>query len=130
MNYVGNIFVSTTVQMVIEFRVQPPSGRRSRHTGRNRLIYVLHQIRDWGARIAQRSIGINSFFYVNRAKGCNAYYNGDVNFFAKEGRCNNTAEIFVNYHEWGHGFHYYSVNGGGGIVDGSVGKVCPMSSLS
>ena len=41
----------------------------------------LHQIRDWGARIAPEVGMVSNSLrsYVNRAEGsCNAYYNGDV----------------------------------------------------
>ena len=44
---------------------------------------------------------------VNINDSCNAYYDGNVNFFQKGGGCNNTGRIAdVNYHEWGHGVHY------------------------
>ena len=86
----------------------------------------LHQIRAWGQRVAPevRMSTESLRSYVNKTDGsCNAYYNGDVNFYAKEGSCNNTGQIAdVNYHEWGHGFHYYSAAGGGGTIDGSVGE--------
>ena len=51
---------------------------------------------------------------VNVTSGsCNAYWNGTVNFYEREGSCNNTGRIAdVNYHEWGHGLHYYSLLAG------------------
>jgi uncharacterized protein (TIGR03382 family) len=86
----------------------------------------LHQVREWGASFAPEVGMVSNSLrsYVNKTDGnCNAYFNGDVNFYAKDGSCNNTAEIAdVNYHEWGHGFHYSSVSSGGGVVDGSVGE--------
>lgn len=58
---------------------------------------------------------------VNINSSCNAYYDGAVNFYAAGGGCNNTGEIAdVVYHEWGHGFHYYSVQTG--TVDGALSE--------
>lgn len=59
---------------------------------------------------------------VNIQSGsCNAYWSGTVNFYAKAGVCNNTGRIAdVNYHEWGHGLHYYSLITG--VYDGSMGE--------
>ena len=84
----------------------------------------LHQVRDWGAGVAP-GLGITTeplLSIVNLDSGtCNAYYDGNVNFYAAGGGCNNTGAIAdVNYHEWGHGFHAYSANTWN--VDGSVGE--------
>ncbi len=58
---------------------------------------------------------------VNQSSSCNAYYDGAVNFFESGGGCNNTGRIAdVNYHEWGHGFHYY--NAESGVYDGSISE--------
>ena len=58
---------------------------------------------------------------VNLNDVCNAYYDGNVNFYKKGGGCNNTGQIAdVNYHEWGHGFHAYAANTWS--VDGSIGE--------
>ena len=59
---------------------------------------------------------------VNVTSGsCNAYWNGTVNFYERQGSCNNTGRIAdVNYHEWGHGFHYYSLIAGS--FDSSVSE--------
>ncbi len=58
---------------------------------------------------------------VNLNANCNAYWDGDVNFYTSGGGCNNTGEIAdVNYHEWGHGFHYYSLLSGS--FDGSLSE--------
>jgi uncharacterized protein (TIGR03382 family) len=58
---------------------------------------------------------------VNLNDTCNAYYDGQVNFYHAGGGCNNTGEIAdVNYHEWGHGFHYWSMESGS--YDGSLGE--------
>ena len=58
---------------------------------------------------------------VNLNDVCNAYYDGNVNFYKQGGGCNNTGQIAdVNYHEWGHGFHAYAANTWS--VDGSIGE--------
>ncbi|MBL8618254.1 MAG: hypothetical protein JNM72_21755 [Deltaproteobacteria bacterium] len=58
---------------------------------------------------------------VNLNDVCNAYYDGNVNFYLAGSGCNNTGELLdVNYHEWGHGLHAYAA--GTWRVDGSVGE--------
>lgn len=58
---------------------------------------------------------------VNQNSTCNAYFDGNVNFFTEGGGCNNTGRIAdVNYHEWGHGFHYYNMESG--VYDGSISE--------
>ena len=58
---------------------------------------------------------------VNIGDSCNAYYDGNVNFFSKGSGCNNTGRILdVNVHEWGHGMHYSAANSN--YLDGSVGE--------
>ncbi len=58
---------------------------------------------------------------VNIDDSCNAYYDGNVNFFQKGGGCNNTGRIAdVNYHEWGHGVHYSAA--ASYYLDGAVGE--------
>ena len=84
----------------------------------------LHHVRDWGLanapEVAMSTKELTS--YVNSTSGsCNAYYDGNVNFYEKQGSCNNTARIAdVNYHEWGHGFHGWSLLAG--VWDGSLGE--------
>ena len=58
---------------------------------------------------------------VNQNSYCNAYYDGNVNFYRSGGGCSNTAQIAdVNYHEWGHGFHYYNLVSG--TYDSSISE--------
>ncbi|MCB9780835.1 MAG: hypothetical protein H6742_19865 [Alphaproteobacteria bacterium] len=58
---------------------------------------------------------------VNLNSTCNAYFDGSVNFYKSGDGCNNTGRIAdVNYHEWGHGFHYYSLTSGS--FDGSMSE--------
>jgi MYXO-CTERM domain-containing protein len=59
--------------------------------------------------------------YVNLDSTCNAYYDGNINFYQAGGGCNNTGRIKdVIFHEWGHGMHYYAARSS--YVDGSVGE--------
>lgn len=84
----------------------------------------LHHVRDWSLMIVPEvQMATNELrSNVNDTSGsCNAYYDGNVNFYAAGGGCNNTGEIAdVNYHEWGHGFHYYSLQAGS--WDGTIGE--------
>ena len=51
--------------------------------------------------------------YVNVDETCNAYFDGSINLMRAGSGCRNTGRIAdVNYHEWGHGFHYYSLLSG------------------
>ncbi|MCO4743739.1 MAG: hypothetical protein KC912_03050 [Proteobacteria bacterium] len=85
----------------------------------------LHQIRDWALEVApevrlsaERAFKAN----VNQDDVCNAFYDGrSVNFFQAGQGCNNTGRIAdVVYHEWGHGFHDYSIQAG--VFDGSISE--------
>jgi MYXO-CTERM domain-containing protein len=60
---------------------------------------------------------------VNRRDGtCNAFYDGaSINFFRAGNGCVNTAQIAdVTWHEWGHGFHAYSLRAG--VFDGAISE--------
>ncbi|MEC8422740.1 MAG: M36 family metallopeptidase, partial [Myxococcota bacterium] len=58
---------------------------------------------------------------VNIQDSCNAFYDGNVNFFQRGDGCNNTGRILdVNAHEWGHGLHYSAANSY--YLDGAVGE--------
>jgi hypothetical protein len=75
----------------------------------------LHHVREWGLQFAPEVPQVTDPLRsnVNLDSNCNAYWDGDVNFYQAGGGCNNTARIAdVNYHEWGHGFHYYSLEAG------------------
>jgi len=83
----------------------------------------LHQVKEWGEEYAPevRMVSARLTSNVNLNSTCNAYYDGNVNFYKAGGGCNNTGQIAdVNYHEWGHGFHGYSLESGS--WDGSVGE--------
>jgi hypothetical protein len=59
--------------------------------------------------------------YVNIDDVCNAYFDGNVNFFRSGSGCNNTGRLAdVIYHEWGHGFHTAAIDSG--FYDGSLGE--------
>ncbi len=84
----------------------------------------VHQVREWQLVVAP-DVGMAKVALdanVNDGSGnCNAYYDGNLNFYSAGGSCNNTGQIAdVVYHEWGHGFHYYSLQSGS--WDGSVGE--------
>jgi hypothetical protein len=83
----------------------------------------VHDVRAWGLDIAP-DVAMstdNLRANVNLSETCNAYYDGDVNFYEEGDGCNNTGRIAdVIYHEWGHGFHYYSAVTG--VVDGSLSE--------
>lgn len=86
----------------------------------------LHQVRDWGLTVAPevRMVEGPVVSTVNLTdNSCNAYFDGTVNFYAAADGCVNTALIGdVNYHEWGHGFHLYSVSNTWYGFDGSLSE--------
>lgn len=58
---------------------------------------------------------------VNIDETCNAWFDGTLNFLEEGDGCRNTGRLAdVVFHEWGHGFHYYSLLAG--TFDGSVGE--------
>jgi len=62
--------------------------------------------------------------FVNIDATCNAYYDGDVNFYRSGGGCNNTGEIAdVITHEWGHGIDLNSRGGDGATGEGTADVV-------
>ena len=82
-----------------------------------------HQVRDWALRYAPDLSLIHTRLdvFVNIDDVCNAYFDGDLNFMRAGSGCNNTGRIAdVNYHEWGHGFHYYNLVSG--EFDGSLSE--------
>ncbi len=82
-----------------------------------------HQIRDWAVQYAPdlSLIAAQVEVYVNLDDECNAYFDGSLNFMSAGGGCNNTGRIAdVNYHEWGHGFHYWNLVTG--VYDGSISE--------
>ena len=60
---------------------------------------------------------------VNYNENCNAWFDGDLTFLRAGQGCNNTAMLAdVVYHEYGHGFHMYSIIWGVGDWYGDVGE--------
>lgn len=83
----------------------------------------MHGVRDWALEYAPDVTLVDEKLTstVNLNSNCNAYYDGNVNYYRAGGGCNNTGRILdVNYHEYGHGFHYYAAYSS--YVDGSVGE--------
>ena len=83
----------------------------------------LTMVQSW-ARLYADDIGIvqdGMRGIVNINSSCNAYYDGNVNFYQAGSGCNNTGRIKdVIFHEWGHGMHYYAARSS--YIDGSVGE--------
>lgn len=83
-------------------------------------------IQEWGRRVAPDvNVGNNNMVAnVNVDGSCNAFYSpnqSSINFYRESSRCNNTGLIAdVVYHEWGHGFHAWSLRTG--TYDGSLGE--------
>ncbi len=82
-----------------------------------------HGAQDWARNYAPEvsfaTAKVNA--YVNINDVCNAYFDGDINFFQAGSGCRNTGRLAdVIYHEWGHGFHLHSLLGG--VYDGSIGE--------
>lgn len=83
----------------------------------------LHHVKTWGENTAPEVPWVQGpiLSKVNQNQSCNAFFDGTLNFFSAGGGCNNTGQIAdVNYHEWGHGFHYYSIEVG--TFDGSLSE--------
>ena len=78
----------------------------------------LHHVRDWALEFAPDNpiVGYQLESYVNVSDAvCNAWFDGNFNFgpLDSSNGCNSTARIAdVNYHEWGHGFHYWGLQSG------------------
>ena len=81
------------------------------------------QIRQWALEYAPDvpMIDLQLDIFVNTDDNCNAYFDGDIHLMRAGSGCANTGRIAdVNYHEWGHGFHYYSMVSGS--FDGSISE--------
>eukprot|EP00804_Cyclotella_cryptica_P025581 CCRYP_002822-RA/>CCRYP_002822-RA protein AED:0.08 eAED:0.08 QI:1628/1/1/1/0.77/0.6/10/590/602 len=77
--------------------------------------YELNKIKE----IARSHLPSNSWLkgqllaVMNIQNTCNAFYNGNVNFYRKGNGCGNTGEIAAIFdHEWGHGMDQYDVASG------------------
>lgn len=80
-------------------------------------------MRDWGLRV-DADVGMSTISLdavVNLPYSCNAWFDGNINFLSAGDGCNNTGMIAdVIYHEWGHGFHFWS--NPYGLFDGSLSE--------
>lgn len=83
--------------------------------------------------VRDRALDINPQFYwaTQRVDAnansdemeCNAWFDGDINFVVQASGCNNTARVHdVVFHEYGHGFHAYSIINGVGDFDGALSE--------
>jgi hypothetical protein len=77
-----------------------------------------HQVRDWALEFAPENpitrYQLESYVNVRDAV-CNAWFDGNFNYGPEDTGygCNATSRIAdVNYHEWGHGFHYWGLQAG------------------
>jgi hypothetical protein len=84
-------------------------------------------------RARDRALAINPYFgwagqrvdaTVNSTEmTCNAWFDGDINFVVQADGCNNTGRVMdVVAHEYGHGFHAYSIVNGAGSFDGALSE--------
>ena len=77
---------------------------------------TINPLFSWAATQAEVHVNIDD-------GGCNAFFDGDINFLRQNQQCNNTARVAdVVYHEYGHGFHVYSIVQGAGGMDGALGE--------
>ncbi|MEO7329133.1 MAG: hypothetical protein ABI193_11170, partial [Minicystis sp.] len=86
----------------------------------------IHEVKDRCKLIAPTMIWLNSQVKatVNLNDTCNAFSDGtDVNFFKSNAQCENTGRIAdVNYHEFGHSFHFHAIIPGVGVFDGALSE--------
>jgi hypothetical protein len=83
----------------------------------------LHIVQDWARDLAPEVAWSDEKVdaFVNIDDSCNAFFDGNVNFFQESRECRNTGRLAdVIFHEWGHGFHAFSIRAG--FYDGSVGE--------
>ncbi|MCY1014162.1 hypothetical protein OV079_53350 [Nannocystis pusilla] len=60
---------------------------------------------------------------VNINDSCNAYYDGNLNFFRQSNQCNNTGRVAdIVYHEYGHGVHDHAIIQGVGNFDPALSE--------
>ncbi|KAL3802772.1 hypothetical protein HJC23_007549 [Cyclotella cryptica] len=89
-------------------------GKGNTHASRSGF-YELNKIKE----IARSHLPSNAWLkgrllaVMNIKNTCNAFYNGNVNFYRKGNGCGNTGEIAAIFdHEWGHGMDQYDVASG------------------
>ncbi|KAL7519280.1 hypothetical protein ACHAWX_004062 [Stephanocyclus meneghinianus] len=89
-------------------------GAGNTHSSRSGF-YELNKIKE----IARSHLPSNSWLkgrllaVMNIKNTCNAFYNGNVNFYRSGNGCGNTGEIAAIFdHEWGHGMDAYDVASG------------------
>ncbi|MBK7877458.1 MAG: hypothetical protein IPJ77_17260 [Planctomycetes bacterium] len=81
-------------------------------------------VRDYVRRINPSDATADPLYngIANIAASCNAYYDGNINFYAQSATCANTAYSTVIAHEEGHGLNvrYGTGNGGDGMGEGNA----------
>lgn len=120
---------STTPQMTSNISGNPTISFDANSTDRERTaFYHINIIHDFvKAQPSLSSFTAMDFpmqTIVDVAGTCNAFYNGNCNFYAAGGGCNATALIYdVMYHEYGHGLNYdiYSYYGQN-FTNGAMGE--------
>lgn len=103
---------STTPSMTSNISGNPAISFDNNSTDRERTAYYhINIIHDFMKSLPQLS-GFTAMdspmnTIVDVSGSCNAFYNGNVNFYAAGGGCNATALLAdVMYHEYGHGLNY------------------------
>ena len=92
------------------------------HVVRDRAL-AIHPSFQWGPVRVRVNVNISE-------DSCNAWFdptnnvnNSSVNFLRQGGGCNNTGRVFdVMHHEYGHGFHIWSIIQGAGDFDGALSE--------
>ena len=93
----------------------------SAHVARDRALKINPSF-PWAQERARANVNIAT---DNDMPGCNAWFdqNSHVNFLRQGAGCNNTGRIAdVMYHEYGHGFHAWSIIQGAGEFDGALSE--------
>ena len=94
----------------------------SAHIARERAM-AIHPTFQWGAVQARVNVNVSG-------DSCGAWFdvaddvsNSNVNFLRQGGGCNNMGRVFdVMHHEYGHGFHIWSIVFGAGDFDGALSE--------
>jgi hypothetical protein len=99
----------------------------SAHISRDRAL-LIHPTFQWAG--VQARVNVNVTDDGGGGTACNAWFNpsnspgnSSVNFLRQGGGCNNMGRVWdVMFHEYGHGFHIWSIIFGAGDFDGALGE--------
>ena len=93
-------------------------------TAQANCLQAVATVRDYVRRINPSDATADGLYnaIANIASSCNAYYDGNINFYAQSTTCANTAFSTVIAHEEGHGLNvrYSTGNGGDGMGEGNA----------